>query len=132
MIKDLGEKQHNSNMIIPTDKSIHEMCKLVARRIHRNSILFVDRNNTYAKVMKEHRTDLQVKDINLLIEEKDKAFRYLVLMEVLENYNDSKGLDILQSAWALLMERGRLIVIVPNEDVYEHPHQIRKFKRKIT
>jgi hypothetical protein len=80
--------------------------------------------------MKKYRTDLQVKDINLLDGEKNKTFRYLVFMEVLENYSDSKGLDILQSAWELLMERGRLIVIVPNEDVYEHPHQIRKFKRK--
>ncbi len=105
MIKDLGEEQYNCNMILPSITSVHELCKLVASRIHRRSILFVDRNNTYAKIMKKYRTDLQIKDINLLSEEKDKAFRYLVLMGVLENYNDSKGLDILQSAWELLMDR---------------------------
>lgn len=115
---------------IAHNESLHELFSLVARRARRQPIVFVDRNEEYLLAIKEHRPDMEAVDIRCLHEIRDKTFGNTILMEVLENYDDRTGASILQDSWKRLQDGGRLFVIVSNEDVYSHPHQIRTFSRR--
>jgi 2-polyprenyl-3-methyl-5-hydroxy-6-metoxy-1,4-benzoquinol methylase len=57
------------------------------------------------------------------------SFPSLILLEVLENLSPEEGERILREAWRCVRENGRLIVAVPNENLYTHPNQVRRFKR---
>lgn len=123
-------KEQNAEMFSLNDRAIDELFNIIARRARRKSIFFTDRNGKYLNIIKKYNPDIHVKDISAINEKKDDTFRRVVLMEVLENYDDSKGMEILYKAWGLLEGKGRLFVIVPNEDIYSHLNQIRKYKRK--
>jgi len=112
------------------DIALHELCQFIARRVRRKAIFFTDRDDLTSRIMKEQKSDMRTEDISCLKKLKGKGFLNVVLMEVLENLKDGEGLDLLKKTWDLVKQKGRLIIVVPNEDIYTHPHQIRQFKAK--
>lgn len=60
----------------------------------------------------------------------DASFDTAVIAEVLEHVPEAQGQEMLDQAWRLLRERGRLIVSVPNQDCIPHPHHVREFDRR--
>lgn len=60
----------------------------------------------------------------------EASFDTAVIAEVLEHVPEAQGQEMLDKAWRLLREGGRLIVSVPNQDCIPHPHHVREFDRR--
>jgi 2-polyprenyl-3-methyl-5-hydroxy-6-metoxy-1,4-benzoquinol methylase len=115
---------------VPGDWSVHEILKLLTRRVKGKAVFFTDRNAVYPKIMERYSVNMEIQDIRNIYREKENLFRSVILMEVLENFSDSEAVKILENAWSFLEERGYLFVVVPNGNVYSHNYQVRSIKRK--
>lgn len=109
-------------------RSLRDLCDYICRRFGNDIIFFVDRNPNFEAILKQYYPKALVKEIDSINDIRNQSFRNLVLMEILENHEDTVVQEILNKSWLLLRKKGCLIVIVPNEEVYKHQHQIRKFK----
>lgn len=112
------------------DRSVHDLLKLLTRRIKGKAIFFTDRNALYPEIMEQYSVNIETQDIRNIYREKGKLFRSVILMEVLENFSDSETVKILENGWNFLEEKGYLFVVVPNGSVYSHDYQIRSIERK--
>lgn len=110
--------------------SCHEILKLLAHRAKGKAILFTDRNAVYPKLMEKYSSAMEHRDISLVFGKTGNLFRYVILLEVLENFSDNEAVKILENAWRFLEERGYLIVVVPNGEVYSHTFQTRSIERR--
>jgi 2-polyprenyl-3-methyl-5-hydroxy-6-metoxy-1,4-benzoquinol methylase len=98
--------------------------------VKRKAVFFTNRNTSYQKILKRYSFNVETQDISLIYREKEHLFRSVVLMEVLENFGVKEAVKILENAWKFLEEKGYLIVVVPNGDVYSHSSQVRSIERK--
>jgi 2-polyprenyl-3-methyl-5-hydroxy-6-metoxy-1,4-benzoquinol methylase len=55
------------------------------------------------------------------------SFDTVILPEILEHIPEGTGNKMLDTAWRLLKNQGRLIVSVPNENCIPHPNHVRQF-----
>jgi len=110
-------------------QSLHDLCEYLSRRFGSDAVFLVDRNKALEAMIKAYCPAAMVKDIVHINALKSRHFCNVVLMEVLENVESSKEREILDKSWRLLNKKGFLVVIVPNEDVYNHLHQIRWFNQ---
>ncbi len=110
-------------------QSLHDLCEYLSRRFGSEAVFLVDRNKAFEAMTKVYCPDALIKDIASINDLKPQHFRNVMLMEVLENVKSSMEREILDKSWRLLKKEGFLVVIVPNEDVYNHPHQIRRLNQ---
>lgn len=110
--------------------SVHELLKLLTRRVKGKTVFFTDRNAVYTKIMERYSVNMETQDIRFIYRKKETLFRSVVLMEILENFGNSEAVKILENAWSFLEEKGYLIVVVPNGSVYSHRCQVRSIERK--
>jgi hypothetical protein len=78
------------------DWSVHELLKFLTRRVKGKAVFFTDRNVVYPKIMELYSVNIETRDIRHIYREKENLFRSVVLMEVLENFNDSEAVKILE------------------------------------
>ena len=123
-------ERENAQWEVQNHRALRDLCEVVARRARTKGICFTDRNEICKDMMKDCHPEMEVMDLSLFGERKPGAFRNVVLLQVLENLEADSGEKLLRKCWSLLKEKGRLIVVVPNENVFRHPHQVREFKRQ--
>jgi len=116
-----------TDVFVTERQTFLDLCEYVCHRFGKDMIFLVDRNSNYEAFLKEYYPEILVKQIDSINGIENQSFLNLVLMEVLENYEEAIAKEILNRSWQLLRRKGRLVVIVPNEDVYKHQYQIRKF-----
>ncbi len=110
--------------------SILELCHLLSQRIRRNALLLTDQNDDFGNLLRNFLPEIKARDIAQLNGRKGESFRKAILFEVLENCDEKRGTDLLQSAWDLIKDKGHMIVIASNEELGSHAHQIRLINRK--
>ena len=59
-----------------------------------------------------------------------QRFDTVVLAEVLEHVTEEIGSRVLDKAWSLVSDGGRLVISVPNEDCVPHPNHLCEFDSK--
>ena len=60
----------------------------------------------------------------------NQSFDTVVLAEVLEHVTEEIGSRVLDKAWSLVTDGGRLVISVPNEDCVPHPNHLCEFDSK--
>lgn len=132
-MKDICKITQNSSFprSVTEDRAAHDLMRCIVRGVKGNSLLLTDRNSVYPGIMEKYGAEMSMQDIAFIKREKERSYRSVVLLEVLENHDAEQAAQILENAWDLLEEKGCMIVVVPNENEYSHIHQIRTMDRKI-
>jgi SAM-dependent methyltransferase len=86
----------------------------------------VDRNAGKVATARRRYPSIRFERADILELPEERSFDTVVLAEVLEHVPREVGDRMLEKAWALVAEGGRLIVSVPNEDCIPHRNHVRE------
>jgi 2-polyprenyl-3-methyl-5-hydroxy-6-metoxy-1,4-benzoquinol methylase len=110
-------------------KAMQDLCEYLSRRFGREAVFFIDRNETFEAAIKNFMPGAIIRNIEAIGDLDKQEFSNVILMEVLENLESRLGNEILDKSWKILKKKGNLIVVVPNEDIYQHKNQIRQLNQ---
>lgn len=105
------------------------LCQTIASR--GLVVMGLDISDRKIAMAKENYPEIPFVDMDILALENEEA-RYdtVVMAEVIEHVPEEIGNRMLEIAWSLVAEGGRMVISVPNENCIPHANHLRVFDKK--
>ncbi len=95
------------------------------------TILGLDISDRKIAMAKENYPEIPFVNMDILaLDNEDAQYDTVVMAEVIEHVPEEIGNRMLEIAWSLVAEGGRMIVSVPNENCIPHANHLRVFNNK--